>query len=95
MLWYTLYIYLVGSLGTPIPFNSTFIIVTKHITQKPCLIMGGSRGGDRESRPPPPLKNYKAIGILSNTGPDSLEYYKATKPAVNVQPLSARQQNAI
>ena len=31
-----------------------------------------------------PSKNLKAIGVLSNTGPDPLENYKATKPAVNV-----------
>ena len=42
-----------------------------------------------------PLNNYKALGFLSNTGPDPLENYKATKPAVNVQPLSACQRNAI
>ena len=30
---------------------------------------------------PPPLKNYKNIGFLSNAGQDSLINYKATKPA--------------
>ena len=39
--------------------------------------------------------NHKAIGFLSNTGPDPLENPKATKPTYNVEPLSARQQNAI
>ena len=36
----------------------------------------------------------KAIGFLSNTGPDLLENHKATKPAFNVGPSSARQRNA-
>ena len=38
-----------------------------------------------------PLKNHKKIGFLSNTGPDLLKNHKATKPAFNVGPLSARQ----
>ena len=50
--------------------------------------------GDRGSRPPP-LKNYKNIGFLSNTGPDPLKNHKATKPAFNVVPPSARRRNAI
>ena len=29
----------------------------------------------------PPLKNHKAIGFLSNTGPDPMEHHKATKLA--------------
>ena len=37
-----------------------------------------------------PLKNNKNLGFLCNTGPDSLENYKATKPAFNVGPSSAR-----
>ena len=44
---------------------------------------------------PPPLKNHKNIGFLSNTGSDPLENHKATKPAFNVGPPSAPQQNAI
>ena len=44
--------------------------------------------------PPPPLKNHKNIGFLSNTGPDPLKNHKATKPAFNVE-TSSRQQNAI
>ena len=43
--------------------------------------------------PPPPEKSQK-IGFLSNTGPDPLKSHKATKPAFNVGPLSARQPNA-
>ena len=38
--------------------------------------MGGSRGGIGVPDPPP-LKNHKNIGFLSNTGPDPL---KITKP---------------
>ena len=42
-----------------------------------------------------PLTNHKNTGFLSNTGPDLLKNYKATKPAFNFGPLSARQRNAI
>ena len=49
-------------------------------------IQRGTGGPD-----PPPLKNHKKIGFLSNTGPDLLKNHKATKPAFNVGPLSARQ----
>ena len=52
-------------------------------------------GGNRGSGPPPPQKNHKYIGFLSNTGPEILKILKATKPAFNVGPLSAHQQNAI
>ena len=38
------------------------------------------------------LKNHKAIGVLSNTGPDPR---KITKLPRNVGPSSARQRNAI
>ena len=37
----------------------------------------------------------KAIGFLSNTGLRPLENLKATKPAINIGPSSARQGNAI
>ena len=42
--------------------------------------------------PPSPLKNHKAIGFLSNTGPDPLNTHKATctKPAFNVGPNIGR-----
>ena len=39
--------------------------------------------------PPPPLKNHKIIGFLSNTCPDLLKNHKATKPAFNVGPSTA------
>ena len=45
--------------------------------------MRGSREGE----------NYKAIGFLIITGPDPMENHKATKPAFNVGPPSARQRN--
>ena len=55
--------------------------------------MGGSRGGGGGVRTP--LKNHKNIGFLCNTGLDTLKNHKATKPALNVGPSSARQRNAI
>ena len=45
--------------------------------------------------PPPPLRNKKSIGSLSNTGQDPLKNHKATEPAFNVGPSSARQRKAI
>ena len=36
-----------------------------------------------------PLENLRAIGLLSNTGPDPLEIHKSTKAAFNVGSLSA------
>ena len=40
--------------------------------------MCGSRGGGQGVRtpPPPPLKNHKNTGFLSNTGPDPLKNHK-------------------
>ena len=55
-----------------------------------CGSSGGGGGGDRG---PEPLKNHKNIGFLSNTGPDPLKIHKATKPAFDVWPSSARQRN--
>ena len=43
---------------------------------------GGGEGGD---------ENHKNIGFLGNTGLDPLKNHKATKPAFNVEPSSARQ----
>ena len=48
------------------------IIYTKHSLQ-PTNFMCGSRGGTGGPDPPPPLKNHKNIGSLSNTGPDPLK----------------------
>ena len=39
---------------------------------------------DPEGGPPPPLKNHKNIGVLSNSGLDPMKNYKATKPIFNV-----------
>ena len=50
--------------------------------------MRGYRGGWGGGRGPDPYP-------LSNTGLDPLENHKATKPAFNVGPSSARQGNAI
>ena len=43
----------------------------------------------------PTLKNHKNIEFLSNTCPDPLNNHKATKPAFNFGPSSARQRNAV
>ena len=59
------------------------------------LGMHGSRGGIGGSDPIFPLENHKAIGFLSNTGPDPLENHKATKPSFNLGPSSAHQRNPI
>ena len=45
--------------------------------------------------PPHPPEKSQNIGFLSNTGPDPLKNHKATKPAFNVGPSSARQPNTI
>ena len=59
-------------------------------SRSPCAdLEGGGREG--ESAPPP----LKKIGFHSSTGPDPLKNNKATKPAFNVGPSSARQRNAI
>ena len=41
------------------------------------------------------VRIHNAKGYLINTGPDPMENHKGTKPAFNVRPPSARQQNAI
>ena len=63
------------------------------LLEKSILISWAESEGDRGSGPP--LKNCNKLGFLSNTGPDCLKNYKATKPEFNVGPSSARQQNAI
>ena len=57
--------------------------------------VGGSRRGTGGPTTPPPLKNHKNIGFLSNTGPDPLKNHKDTKLAFNVGQSSAHQRNAI
>ena len=53
---------------------------------------GGGAGGPEL---PPPLGKLQKYKFLSNTGLDSLKNHKANKPALNIRPSSARQQNAI
>ena len=62
--------------------------------------MRGSKWGRGSWPLPPPQKKtkkkHRALGFLSNTGPDPLVIYKAIKSAVKVRTsLSARQRNAI
>ena len=54
------------------------------------MTWAGPEGVDRGVRTPPPLKNYKNVGFLSNTGPDPLKNRKATKPAFNGVSLEGR-----
>ena len=55
--------------------------------------MAGGGGGGQRVRTS--LKNHKAIGFLNNIGSDPLKNHKATEPAFNIAPSSARQRNAI
>ena len=43
-------------------------------------------GGKGSNPQPHPLKNYKNIELLSNTGPDLLKNHKAIKPAFKARP---------
>ena len=73
-----------------------FFIWGNDLTDIYCEVIGGSRGEDRGSlpRPPPPLKNHKNIGFLSNTGPE-LQKWQSYQARFNVGSSSARQWNAI
>ena len=51
--------------------------------------LGGTRGR------PDSTKNHKSIEFLSNIDPDPMKNHKATKPAINGWPSSARQRSAI
>ena len=73
---------------------ASLAILTKVKVFLTLTFLRGSRGGDKGSRPLPPEKSQN-LGFLSNTGPDPLKNHKATKPAFNVGPPSARQRNAI
>ena len=42
----------------------------------PCFACADAEGGGPGDRTPPPLKNHKYIGFLSNTGPDPLKITK-------------------
>ena len=70
--------------------NSFLIIV---ILQKKGPACTDPEGWDRGVQTS--LEYHKAIGFLSNTGPDPMENHKATKPAFNVGPLSALQRNTV
>ena len=50
----------------------------------------GVRAGSPDPPPPPTPENHKAIGFLSNTGPEPLKIHKATKPAFNYGPSLAQ-----
>ena len=68
-----------------------FIEVLVEVLINVCITHGSSCAdpevGDRESGP----RRTNTIWFLSNTGPDPLENYEATKPAFNVGPSSAIQ----
>ena len=66
-------------------------LISRIFRSQPCADPEGGQG----VRTPPPLKNHKNIGFLSNSGPDPPKNHEATEPAFNVKPLSERQQNAI
>ena len=76
---------------------TTFVPVSGVLYYFPAGVMCGSKGGGGggQGSGPPPLKNHKNIGFLTNTGPDPLRSHIATKPAFNVGPPSARQRNGI
>ena len=50
---------------------------------------GSKERGKGSPDPPPPLKNQKRIGFLSNTGPDPLKNHKVSKLTFNVGQSSA------
>ena len=60
----------------------------QYISMRVYIVLSHARikRGDRGSGPP--MKNYKNIEFLRNTGPDPLKF--TTKPAFNVGPSSAR-----
>ena len=66
-------------------------LVKAHIN----LGMCGSRGGGGGGSGLDPLENYKNIGFLSNTGPDTLKNHKAAKQEFNVRQSLACQRNAM
>ena len=72
------------------PLCYTFIFILNQLSA--CAVPEGGAG---DLPPPPPLKNHKNIGFLSNTDPDPLENHKATKPAFNAGPTAACKQNTI
>ena len=57
--------------------------------------MRGSSGGSKVFQTHPTPEKLQNYGFISNTCPDPLKNHKATKPAFNIGPSSARQRNAI
>ena len=72
--------------------HSVFVKVTLNFDYMTAS-MRGSKGGWAGGPDPPPLKNYKNIGFLSNSGPDPLKNHNAPEPAFNVGPSSVCQRN--
>ena len=50
-------------------------------SSKMLVFHGWIQRGGQGVRTPPPLKNHKNIGFLSNTGPDPLKHHKAANGA--------------
>ena len=67
-------------------------LIVQHFRDFTVIDMGGSRGG--AGGRDPSWKITKNIGLLNNICSDTLKNHKATKPAFNVGPSSARQRNA-
>ena len=65
------------------------------VGQQTCLLCWADTEKGTGCPDPTPLKKSQKLGFLSNTGKDPLNNHKATKPAFNVGPLSARQRNTI
>ena len=75
--------------------SSHFASEIKRVLKRLTLSLHARIQGGRQvvQTPPSPGKSQSfRIGFLSVTGSDPLEINKATKPAFNVGPLSARQQ---
>ena len=73
-----------------------FRLMSLVYSSTPCIrtvTCADSEGGQGVRTPSP--EKLKNRGFLINAGPDPLKNHKATKPAFNVGPPSARQRNAI
>ena len=67
---------------------------SEQVNMRLIYIMCGSRGGGGRGPDTLPEKSKK-IGFFGNTGVVPLKNHKATKPAFNIGPSSARKRNAI
>ena len=65
---------LVQSCGMISSVNQYSVFTQLQTLSVVCLASADPEGGTRD--PDPPLKNYKNIGFLSNTGPDPLKITK-------------------